>query len=69
MPAEARCPYYDGFEWADPDVDQLRVLMRQVADDPEAARAKGLAAAAEVAERHTVEQSAARVKARLLEVQ
>ncbi len=68
VPAEARCPYYEGFEWADPDVEQLRALMRQVADDPEAAREKGLVAAAEVAATWTWDHVAAKVKARLLEI-
>lgn len=68
VPAEARCPYYAGFDWADPDVDQLRSLMRQVADDPAAARSKGLAAAAEVASRWTWEHTAAKIKQRLAEI-
>jgi glycosyltransferase involved in cell wall biosynthesis len=68
VPAEARCPYYAGFEWADPDVDQLRALMREVADDPEAARVRGLAAAAEVAAKWTWDHAAGKVKARLLEI-
>lgn len=68
VPAEARCPYYEGFEWADPDVEQLRALMRQVADNPEAARTKGLAAAAEVASKWTWEHAAAKVKQRLLAI-
>ena len=68
VPAEARCPYYAGFDWADPDVEQLRSLMRQVADNPEAARLKGLAAAAEVAAKWTWNDVARKVKARLLEI-
>ncbi len=68
VPAEARCPYYAGFEWAEPDLDHLRGLMREVFDHPERARAKGMAAAAEVASTWTWEQAAANVKARLLEL-
>ncbi len=68
VPAEARCPYYEGFDWADPDVEQLRSLMRQVADNPEAARLKGLAAAAEVAAKWTWNDVARKVKARLVEI-
>lgn len=66
--AEARCPYYEGFEWADPDFDHLRFLMREVFDNPEQARAKGLAAAAGVAAEHTWEHAADKVKRRLLEL-
>ena len=68
VPAEARCPYYAGFEWAQPDVEHLRFLMRQVFTAPEAARQKGLAAASEVAAHHTWDHVAARVKTRLLEL-
>jgi len=68
VPAQARCPYYEGFEWAEPDAGHLRFLMREVASAPDAARLRGLAAATEVADRWTLEVAAARVKARLLEL-
>jgi len=68
VPAEARCPYYAGFDWADPDPDHLRALLREVAENPDAARAKGVAAAAEVASTLSWEHAAQRVKARLLEL-
>jgi glycosyltransferase involved in cell wall biosynthesis len=62
VPARARCPWYDGFEWAEPDVEHLRLLMRTVAEDPEEGRRRGAAAAAEVAARYTLEHVARRVK-------
>jgi GT2 family glycosyltransferase len=68
VPAEARCPYYEGFEWAQPDFEHLRSLMREVFEAPEAAQVKGAAAAAEVAATRTWDQVAARVKGRLLEL-
>jgi GT2 family glycosyltransferase len=68
VPAEARCPYYEGFEWADPDPEHLRSLLRHVYEQPDEARARGLAAATEVASCYTWEHVAARVKARLLEL-
>ncbi|MGQ0743369.1 MAG: glycosyltransferase [Acidimicrobiales bacterium] len=68
VPAVARCPYYDGFQWAEPSFEHLRFLMRQVFDDADAARAKGLAAAERMATRYTWEHAAARVKARLAEL-
>ena len=40
VPARARCPWYEGFEWAEPDVDHLRFLLREVVDRPEQARAR-----------------------------
>ena len=68
VPAEARCPYYDGFQWAEPDLDHLRSVMRHVYEHPEEARGKGMAAAAEVAAKHTWEHVAARVRGRLPEL-
>jgi GT2 family glycosyltransferase len=65
IPAVARCPYYEGFEWADPDIDHLRFLMRHVVDHPEEARRKGAAAAAEVAATRTWTVAAHRVHDRL----
>jgi hypothetical protein len=68
VPAEARCTYYQGFRWADPDPDHLRALMRHVYEHPEEGRAKGLAAAALVADNYTWDHTAAKVKERLLEL-
>jgi glycosyltransferase involved in cell wall biosynthesis len=67
--ARAKCPYYAGFDWADPDPDHLRSLMRHVYEHPEEAGAKGLAAAREVVANYTLEHAAQRVKARLLELE
>ncbi len=66
--AKAKCPYYAGFEWADPDAEHLRSLMRHVSKHPDEARAKGLAAARRVAAGYTLDHAAERVKARLLEL-
>lgn len=68
IPAEARCPYYEGFEWADPDFDHLRVRMREVVANPEAARQRGRAAAAEVQAKYTWGHTAGRVRERLREL-
>ena len=65
VPAVAKCPYYEGFSWADPDPDHLRFLLRHVYENREAARAKGAAAAREVAQKWTWDHSAARIAARL----
>lgn len=66
--AVAKCPWYEGFEWAEPDADHLRFLLREVVDRPDQARERGLAAAAEVAGKYTIEHAAARVRDRLLEL-
>ena len=68
VPARAKCPYYEGFEWADPDPEHLRFLMREVFDRPDRAREKGRAAAAEVASKYSLEHAAERVKRRILEL-
>ena len=66
--AKAKCPWYAGFDWAEPDIDHLRFLMREVYENPDRAREKGLAAAAEVASNYTIEHAADRVKQRILEL-
>jgi GT2 family glycosyltransferase len=68
VPAEARCPYYAGFEWAQPDYEHLRHLMREVFTNPDEARQKGLAAAAEVTTNWTWQHAARRVRERILEL-
>ncbi len=40
--AEAKCPYYDGFQWADPDEEHLSYLMRYVFEHQEEAKEKGM---------------------------
>jgi GT2 family glycosyltransferase len=49
VPAEAKCPYYRGFQWADPDPEHLRWLLRQVYENHDEARQRGAAAAREMA--------------------
>jgi GT2 family glycosyltransferase len=45
VPARAKCPYYEGFRWAEPSYDRLRALMRHVFEHPREARDKGMRAA------------------------
>jgi GT2 family glycosyltransferase len=68
VPAVARCPYYDGFSWADPDQDHLRHLLRQVYEHPEEARLRGLAAAREMASQWSWRGAARRIVERLAAV-
>jgi glycosyltransferase involved in cell wall biosynthesis len=63
--AEAKCPYYAGWRWADPDGEHLAELMRQVYEHPAEARARGAHAAREAAERWTWAHAARRVYERL----
>jgi GT2 family glycosyltransferase len=65
VPARAKCPYYDGFRWADPDPEHLRFLLRHVYEHRDEARSLGQAAARELAERWTWEAAAQRIVDRL----
>lgn len=51
--AKAKCPYYDGFSWADPDEEHLAYLLRYVYENQILAGNVGKAAAEEVASRWT----------------
>lgn len=66
-PAHDRCPYYEGFNWAEPDGEQLQHWMRSVFNDPQAASEMG-ARAAIAAQSWCWPAAAARIKRRLLEV-
>jgi glycosyltransferase involved in cell wall biosynthesis len=65
IPAVAKCPYYEGFRWADPDPAHLRFLLRHVYENREEARRRGAAAAREMAQKWTWERSAEKILARL----
>jgi glycosyltransferase involved in cell wall biosynthesis len=65
VPADARCPYYEGFRWAEPDFDELVAAMRHVFTDREEARSRGATAAAEAAARWTWDATAQRIEERL----
>jgi glycosyltransferase involved in cell wall biosynthesis len=68
VPADAKCPYYEGFRWAEPDFDALVAAMRRVVENREEARLRGEAAALEAARRWTWGHAADRVVARLAEI-
>ena len=69
VPAVAKCPYYEGFEWADPDTDHLASLMRHVYENREEGRARGLRASVRARQRWTWLDAAGRIKRRLLEIE
>jgi len=68
IPARAKCPYYAGWSWAEPDFDHLVYLMRYVYEHQDKARAIGMAAAAEAAQRWTWRHAAERILRRLEEI-
>lgn len=65
VPAQAKCPYYAGFRWAEPSYSQLRRLMRYVFEHQEEARAKGKRASRYVRENWTWDHAARKIIARL----
>jgi GT2 family glycosyltransferase/glycosyltransferase involved in cell wall biosynthesis len=65
IPARAKCPYYDGFSWADPDPDHLRHLLREVYEHRDEARRRGEAAGREMAEKWTWHAAARKIVERL----
>lgn len=69
IPAVAKCPYYQGFKWADPDMDHLSALLRHVFENQEEAKEKGRRAAEDVAAHWTFRHTAARIAKRLSEIQ
>lgn len=68
VPAQAKCPYYQGFNWAEPSYEHLRTLMRHVYENREEARRKGLRASAEVLSRWTWRHSVEKIIERLRQV-
>ncbi|MDG2525639.1 glycosyltransferase [Stenotrophomonas sp. HITSZ_GD] len=68
-PAEAKCPYYLGFEWALPDEQHLVNLLRHVYANQEEAAAKGKQAAQDVAQYWSLDKSTDRMAARVAELQ
>jgi GT2 family glycosyltransferase/glycosyltransferase involved in cell wall biosynthesis len=66
--AEAKCPYYQGFRWANPSYEHLRGLLRHVYGNREEARLKGARASAEVLGRWTWRHSAEKIIGRLREI-
>jgi GT2 family glycosyltransferase len=64
-PAEAKCPYYQGCNWAEPSYEHLRSLMRHVYENRDEARMVGKRASDEVLTKWTWEQSVKKIIARL----
>jgi glycosyltransferase involved in cell wall biosynthesis len=65
VPAVAKCPYYEGFSWAEPDPEHLRHLLRHVYENRDEAKHVGAAAAREMAARWSWDRTAGRIVERL----
>ena len=68
IPAIAKCPYYDGFQWSDPDTEHLQYQLRYVYENREEARQKGLLAAEYVRNNWTWLHAAKKIKNRLQDI-
>ena len=68
VPAQAKCPYYAGFKWAQPSYRDLRRLMRHVFSNQAEAREKGARASREVRTSWTWEKAAEKMIARIDEI-
>ena len=69
IPARAKCPYYAGFSWADPDFDHLVERMRWVYENREDARAVAARGARTALDSWTWDAAARRVRSRLQELE
>jgi GT2 family glycosyltransferase len=61
IPAIAKCPYYDGFRWAQPSYEHLRSLLRWVYEHQNEAREIGARAARDAKERWSWKDAAERI--------
>ncbi len=68
IPVRAKCPYYEGFRWAQPDKDHLVHLMRHIYENREEAAAKGARASEKALSCWTWRQAAQKIKDRLLTI-
>jgi len=66
IPAVARCPYYRGFNWALPDTQHLRYLMRYVYEHQEEAKTKGMQASQDILNNYSLAKVGSIVKGHLL---
>lgn len=65
VPAISACPYYEGFRWADADMDHFSELLRHVVEHQDEARERGLRAAHRVRGTLTWKHTAAAIVQRL----
>jgi len=61
VPAVAKCPYYKGFQWAQPSYEHLRKLMRWVYEHQDEAREIGQRAAIDASEKWTWKQASQKI--------
>jgi GT2 family glycosyltransferase len=69
IPAVAKCPYYEGFRWPEPDEAQLIHLLRYVYENRDEALEKGKMASEKVLSHWTWRDAAQKIKTRLKTIQ
>ena len=69
VPAQAKCPYYAGFRWAEPSYHHLRRLMRHVFANQAEARAKGERASRDVTTNWTWDCAARKIIGRIDQIE
>jgi glycosyltransferase involved in cell wall biosynthesis len=69
VPARAKCPYYEGFNWAEPSYEHLRRLMRHVFENQNEARAMGVKASNDVRANWTWDCAARKIMDRIDQIQ
>lgn len=68
VPAQAKCTYYDGFNWAEPSYEHLRYLMRYVYENREAASRIGAQAAIDARTKWTWANAVSKMRGRINEI-
>jgi len=63
--AKARCPYYEGFQWARPKIEDLKAKMRYVYENREEAQALALKGSEEMRSKFTWDNTSEKIKDRL----
>jgi GT2 family glycosyltransferase len=69
VPAQAKCPYYAGFRWAEPSYYHLRRLLRHVFENQAEARAKGEKASQDVISNWTWDCAARKIVDRIDQIE
>lgn len=67
-PAVAKCPYYEGFMWAEPDTGHLKRLLRHLYENPDEAKAKGDCAAIDAKQKWSLGSCGKHINERLQEI-
>lgn len=68
IPAEAKCPYYDGFNWANPDAEHFSELLLHIFNHQDNAKQKGAIAAKQMQQHWSWAHTAQKITDRLNQI-